>query len=59
MPEPPGLDDRRIDPEDLVQRAGGPGVASRVRGKQHQVGAELPGSPHQHPSLDAGRPGFR
>jgi hypothetical protein len=59
MPEPPGLDDRSIDPEDPVQRAGGAGVESRVRGEQHQIGTELPGPANQHPPLDAGRPGFR
>ena len=36
-----GLDDRRVDPEDLVQRARGAGVEPRVGWQQHQVGAAL------------------
>ena len=49
MAEAAGLDDGRVDPEDLVQGARGAGVEPRVRRQEHQVRAELPRPPHQHP----------
>lgn len=53
-----GLDDRRVDPENLVQGAGGAGVKAWVRGQQDQIGAELFRLPHQHPAGDTRRPGL-
>jgi hypothetical protein len=53
-----GLDDRCVDPEDLVQRAGGAGVEAGVGRQQHQIGAELFRLPHQHPAGNARRPGL-
>jgi len=53
-----GLDDRRVDPENLVQGAGGAGVEPGVGGQQHQIGAELFRLPHQHPAGDTRRPGL-
>jgi hypothetical protein len=44
-----GLDDRRVDPEDLVQGSGGSGIEPGVGWEQHQIGAELAGPAHQHP----------
>jgi hypothetical protein len=51
-----GLDDRRVDPENLVQGARGAGVEPEIGGQQHQIGAELFRLPHQHPAGDAGSP---
>jgi hypothetical protein len=42
------LDDRRVDLEDLVERAGGAGVESGIGGKKDQIGTKLPGAAHQH-----------
>jgi hypothetical protein len=53
-----GLDDRRVDPENLVQGARGAGVEAGVGREQHQVGAELLRLPHQHPAGDARRSGL-
>jgi len=52
------LDDRRVDPEDLVQRAGGPGVERRVGWQEDQVGAQLAGLPHRHPPAHPRPPGL-
>ena len=52
------LDDRRVDPENLVQGARGAGVEPGVGRQQHQVGAELLRLPHQHSAGDARRPGL-
>ncbi|HJR35520.1 MAG TPA: hypothetical protein VJ817_11260 [Gemmatimonadales bacterium] len=53
-----GLDDRRVDPENLVQGARGAGVEAGVGRQQHQIGAELFRLSHQHPPGDARRPGL-
>lgn len=42
------LDDRRVDPKDFMERAGGAGVEPRVGWQQHEIGAKLPRHPHQH-----------
>ena len=49
MAKAAGLDDRRVDPEDLVQGARGAGVEPGVGREQHQIRAELAGPAHQHP----------
>ncbi len=49
------LDDRRVDPEDLVERAGGAGVEPGIGRKEDQIGAELPGPAHQHAPRHARR----
>ena len=53
-----GLDDRSVDPENLVQGAGGAGVEAGVGRQQHQIRAELYSLSHQHPAGDARRPGL-
>lgn len=53
-----GLDDRRVDPENLVKGARGPGIESGVGRQQHQIGTELFRLAHQHPAGDARGPGF-
>lgn len=52
------LDDRGIDPEDFVQRAGGAGIEPGIGREEHQIGAELPRLPHRHAADDARRPGL-
>jgi len=52
------LDDRRVDPENLVQGARGAGIESGVGRQQHQIGTELFRLPHQHPARDTRGPGF-
>ena len=49
------FDDRGVALENGGQGAGGAGVELRVRGQQHQVGAELAGPAHQHAPGDARR----
>ena len=51
-----GLDDRRVDPENLVQGARGAGIEARVGRQQHQIGAEFFCLAHQHPAGYARRP---
>ena len=53
-----GLDDRCVDPENLVQGARGAGIEAGVGRQQHQIGAELFRLPHQHPAGDTSRPGL-
>jgi hypothetical protein len=52
------LDDRGIDPKNLVQGARGAGVEAGVGRQQHQIGAEIFRLTHQHPAGDARGPGF-
>ena len=49
------LDDRRIDPKDLMQRAGGASVEPGIGRKQHEVGTELLRLAHQHSPSDSRR----
>ena len=53
------LDDRRVDPEHLVERARGPGVELRVGRQQHEIGTALERLPHRHAPLDARQPRLR
>lgn len=53
-----GLDDRCVDPENLVQGARGAGIEAGVGRQQHQIGAELFRLSHQHPAGDTSRPGL-
>jgi len=53
------LDDRRINPKDLVQRAGDASVEPGIWRKQHEIGTELLCLAHQHPPCDSRRLGFR
>ena len=52
------LDDRRVDPENLVQSSRGAGIKSGVGRQQHQIGAELLRLPHQHSAGDTRGPGL-
>jgi hypothetical protein len=53
------LDDRRIDPKDLMQRAGDASVEPGIRRNQNEIGTELPCLAHQHPPCNSRRLGFR
>ena len=50
------LDDRRVDPEHLVERARGAGVEPGVGREQHEIGAALERLAHRHAPLDTGQP---
>ena len=52
------LDDGRIDPENVVQRAGGASIEPGIRRKQHEIRAELLCLTHQHPARDSRRLGL-
>ena len=49
------LDDRRVDPEDLVERAGGAGVEPGIGREEDQIGTQFPGPAHQHAPRHARR----
>jgi hypothetical protein len=53
-----GLDDRCVDPENLVQGARGAGIETEVGRQQNQIGAELLRLSHQHPAGDTRSPGL-
>jgi len=50
-----GLDDRRIDPEDFVERPGRAGVEPGIGRQQDQIGTELPRQPYSHAARDSRR----